>query len=653
MRIQFDPRNGRDKAPFGAVCVNREILFHIAVCTQSGEGEPRSAALLIRRDGEDLPHTVNGALCLEETSLPGFSFSHTTTESGLYFYRFSVSFADGKQEVSPEFQLTVYDEDYRTPDWLKEGLMYQIFPDRFARSKRYEPPEQNKRHTLRTDWGGVPHSGPDEAGIVWNDDFFGGNLKGIMEQLDQLRELGVTVLYLNPIFSAFSNHRYDTADYLHIDPLLGTEEDLKELCGEAAKRGIRILLDGVFNHTGCDSIYFNKYGRFPGTGAYQSQESPYYSWYTFTDFPDQYDCWWGIQTLPAVKKTEQSYLEYVLTGPDSVIRHWMRCGVSGFRLDVADELPDSFLDTLRQVVKEENSEAAVIGEVWEDASNKISYGNRRRYFQGKQLDSVMNYPMKDGIIRFVMGKISAQEFHQLLGSLQEHYPAPAFSSLMNILGTHDTARIFTVLAEEEAAEEDVSWAMREERKRQGRGRLFLALLIWAFLPGIPCIYYGDELGMEGGKDPQNRRCYVFENRDRPVYDFYRRLLRFRKDIAGLEQMTLCLDEPCVLSGSEEKDIGGLLRMGKNGTLCGDKQEENPACFRFSRIGKRDRLIIQVNPGEHSAVLCPGLSHREYIKDFVTAGRVDFSDLSSFRLSPGAGAAVLISEKPPSKASVTK
>lgn len=659
MRIQFDPQNRRNKIPFGAVRMNQEISFRITVCSQPEEARPQSGSLWIRRDGEDASRQVNAVRKLEENEVwelgenelgkleadnawkprendfkkpvedgdVRFVFHYIGDESGLYFYRFSVSFSDGQQEESPEFQLTLYGEDYQSPDWLKKGLMYQIFPDRFARSENYTPPKQNKRYTLRSDWGGIPQSGPDGEGMVWNDDFFGGNLKGITEHLDQLQEMGVTVLYLNPIFSAFSNHRYDTADYLHIDPMLGTEQDLTELCGEAAHRGIRIVLDGVFNHTGCDSIYFNKYGRFPGKGAYQSEESPYFPWYTFTDYPDEYDCWWGILILPTVKKTESSYLEYVLTGSDSVVRHWMRCGVSGFRLDVADELPDSFLDTLRQVVKEENPQAAVIGEVWEDASNKISYGKRRRYFQGKQLDSVMNYPMKEGIIQFVLGKSSAHDLEKLLGTLQEHYPAPAFSSLMNILGTHDTARIFTVLTAEEGIGES-EWGKKEEMRRLGRSRLFLALMIWAFLPGIPCIYYGDELGMEGGRDPQNRRCYMFENRDQLIYDFYRRLLRFRGEVIDLEGMELSV---------------GDWQSGEAGS----------GCFRFQRIGTDSRLVIQINSDTKTSAFRPTLSDGERILNFLTAGLVDFSDLCTFHLSPGSGAVVLISSRPLNDSSVSR
>ncbi len=222
-------------------------------------------------------------------------------------------------------------KNFECPLWLKEGLMYQIFPDRFARSRDYIPPAQNKEFTLRADWGGTPCQGPGESGF-WNDEFFGGNLRGIVEKLPYLAELGVTVIYLNPIFEAFSNHRYDTADYTKIDPLLGTEEDFVMLCREAKALGIRIILDGVFNHTGSDSIYFNKYGRFPGLGAYQSQDSPYYSWFDFSNWPDEYASWWGIDSLPGVIETTDSYMDFILRNEDSVVRRWLRLGlpVSGW-----------------------------------------------------------------------------------------------------------------------------------------------------------------------------------------------------------------------------------------------------------------------------------------------------------------------------------
>lgn len=593
MRIQFESKNTECKSPFGAVCAHQEVFFRITV-----RGEPEMAApvlgrLFFRRDGEER-HFVCEDIA-ERSAESCLTFRYRVEEPGLYFYGFSVEFEDGSQEETAEYQLTCYQEDYRTPAWLKEGVMYQIFPDRFARSRTYLPPEQNKDFILREDWGGAPVSGPGPDGRVWNNDFFGGNLRGITERLSDLKELGVTVLYLNPIFEAFSNHRYDTANYKKIDPLLGTEEDFQELCREGERLGIRVVLDGVFNHTGSDSLYFNQTGRFPELGACQSRDSAYFPWYTFTEFPNHYDSWWGIDTLPSVNETEESYLNYILRDEDSVVRHWLRLGASGFRLDVADELPDLFLDELRRVVKEEKPDAAVIGEVWEDASNKIAYDRRRRYFQGKQLDSVMNYPLKDAMISFMKQEITAQEFGERVENLWENYPAPAFYSLMNILGTHDTARILTVLGD--------------------RQRLFLSLLIWAFLPGIPCLYYGDELGMEGERDPDNRRCYQPENANPEVLTFYKRVLGLRNQLPEIGTMEF---RPFLMS---------------------DKQKE---CYAFQRAGETGRVLVCVNVGKEDVRLDPNLGPKERVEDFMSAGYVDFSDLRTFRLAGGAGVAVIIS-----------
>ncbi len=595
MRIQFESRKLECKSPFGAVCAHEEMFFRIGVSHVAGAAEPVSATLFFREDGQEKRPVCTGTAEDGGPEERDFHFRHREERPGLYFYGFSVHFADGTAEETGEYQLTCYQEDYHTPDWLKEGVMYQIFPDRFARSGSFVPPRQSKDYVLREDWGGAPISGPAEDGRVWNNDFFGGNLRGITERLADLKELGVTVLYLNPIFEAFSNHRYDTADYKKIDPLLGTEEDFRELCQEAAGREIRVVLDGVFNHTGSDSLYFNKTGRFPEVGAYQSRDSAYSSWYTFSEFPDRYDCWWGIDTLPSVNETEESYLNYILRDEDSVVRHWLRLGASGFRLDVADELPDLFLDELRRVVKEEKPDAAVIGEVWEDASNKVAYGRRRRYFQGKQLDSVMNYPLKEALIRFLKGGITAAELGGQVEVLRENYPAPAFYSLMNILGTHDTPRILTVL--------------------EDRRLLFSALLIWAFLPGIPCVYYGDELGMEGGRDPDNRRCYQPEGADPEIRGFYRKVLGLRNRIDKIGTMEL---EPISLP------------------------EGGESCWAFQRVREDRRVLVCVNVGETDFRLDPGLGPKEGIEDFITAGYVDFSDLRTFRMAGKAGVAVVIS-----------
>ena len=487
----------------------------------------------------------------------------------------------------------------RPPSWLGEGIMYQIFPDRFRRSPNYKTPNIDKNYVLREDWGGEPHRGPFEDGI-WNKEFFGGNLRGIIERLDYLLDLGVTVIYLNPVFEAFSNHRYDTANYMKIDPMLGTGEDFQDLCQEAKQRGMRIVLDGVFNHTGSDSIYFNKEGRYPGLGAYQSQDSPYFPWYDFQEYPDKYDSWWGMETLPAVKETEPSYLDYIARDQNSVVRHWIRKGASGFRLDVVDELPDEFLDQLTQAIKEEKEDGCVIGEVWEDASNKIAYGVKRKYFKGKQLDSVMNYPLKDELVEYLNNHQQGEIFSKGMTKLWENYPRRAFQHLMNILSTHDTERILTLL--EKAS----------ENPEETRGKHAVALLIWAFMPGIPCIYYGDEWGYQGGKEPENRRCFVEGQGDQEVYGLLKEILDFRRGIenigsleyapyigeAGLfgfirrnqDQVLLIV----VNSGEERsfiwKPVDGQEVVGQLGFSA---QENSPFHYTLKKYGG---LLVHMKPG---------------------------------------------------------
>lgn len=276
--------------------------------------------------------------------------------------------------------------------------MYQIFPDRFYRSgtTKYNVPQDRYLHQR---WGSQPEWRPNHQGEITNSDYFGGDLEGIIQKLDYLQSLGITCIYLNPIFEAHSNHRYDTADYTKVDPLLGTKEDFKRLCKEANKRGMHIMLDGVFNHTGSDSIYFNRKGRYQTLGAYQSQESPYYDWYQFYQWPEQYACWWNFETLPNVNETNETYNAYI-NGTDGVIQTWLKAGADGWRLDVADELPDLFLDDITKAAKQVKPTSMILGEVWEDASNKMAYGQRRRYLLGKQLDSVMNYPFREAIIGF-------------------------------------------------------------------------------------------------------------------------------------------------------------------------------------------------------------------------------------------------------------
>ena len=495
-------------------------------CTKS----QNHAFFRLNKDGENAE-----LFPMQETEF-GWSISIAINEIGLYYYSFYIenmgNVSCGYLEMgylsehAHGFLLTVHSKDYRTPEWFKGGVMYQIFPDRFCREGSMP---DIKRRIRREDWGGTPSYKPNENGKVLNNDFFGGNFKGIVSKLPYLKQLGVTIIYLNPIFEAASNHRYDTSDYMHIDPFLGTEEDFKSFVKTAENQGIRVILDGVFNHTGDNSVYFNKYGNYPSVGAYQSKDSPYYSWYSFQEFPDKYSSWWGIDILPEVNENSEEYQNFIF-GKGGVLKKWLGLGIGGYRLDVADELPDFFLKKLRKSVKEEDENAIIIGEVWEDASNKIAYSKRREYLQGYELDSVMNYPLKDGIIRYIQTE-NALELLHTVRVLINHYPKQTLDCLMNILGTHDTARILTVLGgiychnKDEMAKE--SAYMNENAKKNAIEKLKMAAILQYTMPGVPCVYYGDENGAEGHIDPFCRRCFDWENLNEDLIGFYQKLGNIR------------------------------------------------------------------------------------------------------------------------------
>ena len=541
MYIPYNSRLEYHKSIFGAVKTDQTVTFRIIL--------PRdfcchAAKLVIKKAEADEYGYINMQWdCMEGVGEEWWKVDFTAEKAALYKYHFEYDTSWGTSRIyhagnglaaikgdGEDWQLTVYDKDFHTPEWLRGGIIYQIFPDRFASSgtKKQNVPSDR---VLRTDRDGDPYWIPTAEGKVLNNDYFGGDLNGIEQKLGNLKSLGVTCIYLNPIFEAQSNHRYDTADYEKIDSMLGTEKDFKSLCESAKKLGIRIMLDGVFSHTGDDSRYFNRYSRYDSLGAYQSKESPYYGWYKFNKWPDDYKSWWGIEILPEVNEDNSDFIEYI-TGKNGIARKWLKLGASGWRLDVADELPDEFLDEFRKAVKEEKADGLVLGEVWEDASNKSSYGKLRRYLLGKQLDSVMNYPFAGAVIDFIRDA-NAELFASRVMSIVENYPKEVLDVLMNHLSTHDTMRAITALAGENCAYRDRKWqsthSLDEREYHYGMKLLMAASAMQFALPGVPTIYYGDEAGMQGYKDPFNRRCYPWGKENGELVEWYKKLGKIRNE----------------------------------------------------------------------------------------------------------------------------
>ncbi|MBE6607447.1 MAG: glycoside hydrolase family 13 protein [Ruminococcaceae bacterium] len=480
----------------------------------------------------------------------GLFFWSIVSDSAFGKLRFSCDPYSYSPKITPEncdhdsYVLTVYEKNYSTPEWIKGGVMYHIFVDRFAKGGDVT---LRSDAIMNEDWDNyMPQYAKIPGGEVANNMFFGGTLYGIASKLDYLASLGVNCLYLSPIFEAYSNHKYDTGDYEKVDDMFGGDEALDLLIEEARSRGIRIILDGVFNHTGDDSKYFNRRGRYDALGAYNSPDSEYFKWYTFKNYPDKYRCWWDIKILPAVDSRNPEYNEYI-NGKNGIIAKYLNKGTHGWRLDVADELSEPFLEDLRRSAKNADPESIIIGEVWEDASIKIAYTDRRKYFRGKQLDSVMNYPLRTGIIDFITTGDSKNLFSASAG-LYMRYPKSVSDCLMNFLGTHDTERILTVLGvgvPDLTMDEKAEFSMSPEEREKALVLIRLAYIILAFMPGVPCIFYGDEAGIEGLGDPFNRVTFPWGREDKELTEFYREIgqIRRRSDICKDGYLSVSEDLP--------------------------------------------------------------------------------------------------------------
>ena len=540
----FDPRCDLCKVPFGAVVCGREVTIHCRPMTCEGFS---NCSIVLHSEfakvWKEYELSVTGAAG-DRTC---FSVTFPAPDQpDLVWYHFRFRRSDGtgcdldksgyrSDGLIDPWQMTVYRES-RSPKWFGAGVTYQIFPDRFCRLKMPDPEGLIGNRWVHENWDDVPEWRPDPDGEIRNRDFFGGSLAGVTSKLDDLAALGATTLYFCPIFESASNHRYNTADYRTIDPMLGTEEDFKTLCAEAKARGMRVILDGVFNHTGSQSLYFNADGFYPTVGAAQNPTSPYYDWFSFHPWPDDYDAWWGIKTLPAVREDCPSYVDYIIENEDSIIRHWLKAGASGWRLDVADELPDWFIEKIRAVMDEAAPDSLLMGEVWEDASTKVAYSQRRKYLLGSELHGVMNYPFRTALLAYLKGG-NADDFRGAMETLRENYPHDAFYSAMNFLGTHDTPRILTMLGADQvpqSKDERAAFRLSPEQRKKGLALVRLAALILFTFPGSPTVYYGDEAGMEGCEDPFNRGAYPWGHEDKDLKARFSLLGQLRKQRQSLQ-----------------------------------------------------------------------------------------------------------------------
>lgn len=533
--LYYDSWDTTFKEPFGAIKYGTTICFRLSYEIPHLEK--------IERIDMEIIHE-NERFFVNLSRNHDFFYTYQTFEKpGIYFYKFVVYYEGKRYYLAPDYfneggkalifekedvqsyQLTVHSDIEKVPNYYSEGVIYQIFVDRFYNSNSNGMPLCYRKNSfMYANWQDSPFYIKDSNGGIERWDFFGGNLRGIISKLDYLEELGVTCIYLNPIFEARSSHKYDTANYMKIDPLYGDEEDLKELIDISGKKGIAIILDGVFSHTGSDSIYFNKYATYDTLGAYQSKDSPYYSWYKFTNYPHDYESWWGIGDLPNVNEMEPSYLEFI-TGENGVIAKWMKLGIKGFRLDVADELPEQFIRAIRHRIKKIDPQGVLLGEVWEDATNKIAYGERRAYLLGDSLDSVTAYPYRRVLINFLNQEITSSQFYNACMTFRENYPEEYYKSALKLIGSHDVKRIMTELGSVE--------------------KVKMAATLQLLFLGAVHIYYGDEVGLEGGSDPENRSTYPWENychlgicydlkdnnprNKKELLEHYKKLLKIRKE----------------------------------------------------------------------------------------------------------------------------
>ena len=576
---------GKDVSRLNSFSSTERVTFSIICPRRAGI---TSATMFIARDGQaqneySLP-LVSDYACDDEYSITlDMCKLCGRDDSGLFYYKFklcagndifytnsvnNVDFTLTRNEQA-SFRLLVYLNEFKTPSWACSSTMYHIFVDRFFKGNHTVP--QRDDAIINSDWNnGIPQYAPFPGAHLENNEFFGGTLWGIAEKLPYLQELGVNVLYLSPIFTAYSNHKYDTGNYLSVDEMFGGDEAFEHLIKKAQEFSMHVILDGVFNHTGDNSLYFDKYRKYGGNGAYNDRSSEYRDWYHF--HPDNtYESWWGIQILPKLNHNNEK-CRHFFTGKDGVIQKYLKKGISGWRLDVADELSDDFLDELRVSAKQVSEDSIIIGEVWENAADKVAYSKRRRYFRGKQLDSVMNYPFKNALIEYIRTG-DCDILYNELTEIYSSYPIGVSNVLMNLLGTHDTERILTVLSDDDAMGKSIDEIARTELSEKNREnavkRLKVASTVQYTVYGFPSIFYGDEAGMEGYGDPFCRKPFPWDNINIELLNHYKKLGKIRKNSPSLAggDFEITAHYKGLLSYRRTKDEDIILVCSNTGHSC--------------------------------------------------------------------------------------
>lgn len=529
----FNPIN--DKTPHGAVEKNSSITYRLRV---SKFENPNTAYFVMHSDGEQ-PTSFEMTREYVDDRYVHYTFTHKFENVGFFWYHFEVKIGDNTIKLIRSNSLDVIesqaDSDYlqliinnesKTNKAFRKGIIYHIFVDRFCREGDVKA---RSGLNLINDWNQPVDKEYNEHGERINANCYGGNIAGIISKLPYLKSLNVGTIYLSPVFEANSSHKYDVADYSKIDSMFGTNEEFVDLIKKAKHLGIRIIIDGVFNHTGSDSVYFNKNGRYRTIGAYQSENSKYHSWYDFSKYPDEYSCWWGIKTLPQTRE-DSGFFDYI-TGKKGIINKYMSLGLGGFRLDVVDELTNNFLRAICESARNVDEKALIVGEVWEDASSKIAYDERKEYFLGGNLDSVTNYPMKNAILNFIKYG-DHQGFVNIVNLILDQYPKSVQNNLMNILDTHDTIRALTFLGADENDpfySDNENYSLSPEERARGIKLLKLATIMQYTVMGVPTVFYGDEAGIEGMKDPYCRTPYPWGHEDTGLIKWYEKLGNLRNN----------------------------------------------------------------------------------------------------------------------------